>query len=137
MEEALRLVASTRGGGMDAIGWRSMVILAVISGPALAVEDWGALGSPMRMPRGRPGTEAALPVLALFSPPDSVMVGRPEPTVLPPGAAENSPRRLPAGGCTGWSGAAGFTLNAITRPPPLAPFEEIDGGGGTAPADSS
>jgi hypothetical protein len=113
-----------------------MVILAVISAPELAVEDWGALGSPMRIPRGRPGTEAALPVLALFSLPDSVIVGRPEPTVLPPGAAENSPRRLPAG-CKGWSGAAGFKLNAITRPPPLAPFEEIDGGGGTAPAESS
>src|SRR6266852_5688496 len=101
----LRLAVSTRGGGIDAMGWRSMVMLAVISGPASgpepAVDDGGALGSPMRIPGGNPGTVAELPVLAVFSLPDSAIVGRPEPTVLPPGEAENSPRRLPVGGCTG------------------------------------
>jgi len=89
----------------------------------------------MRIPGGNPGTAAAVPVLAVFSLPDSVIVGRPEPTVLPPGEAENSPRRLPEGGWTGWSGAAGFTLRAIMRPDPFVPPEETEGGGGTAPAE--
>src|SRR5258706_3377689 len=130
-----------RGGGMEAMGWRSMVMLAVIPGPALgpasAAEDGGALGSPMRIPGGRPGTIDVPPVLALFSLPDSVIVGRPEPTVLPPGEAENSPRRMPAGGWAGWSGAAGFTLRAIMRPDPFVPPEAMEGGGGAAPAQKA
>src|SRR5450432_1331393 len=116
-----------------------MVMLAIVpapdSAPECSVDDGDAPGSPMRIPGGKPGTVAEPPVLAEFPLPDSVIAGRPEPTVLPPGEAENSPRRLPAGGCKGWSGAAGFTLRAIIRPDPFVPLEEMKGGGGTAPAE--
>src|SRR6266496_6304452 len=124
-----------RGGVMLAVS-----LLSVLFRPA--TEDVGASfgAAPTSKPGGAPLASLALPTplpLACASSvpkPDGPFPrtsGIPAASGFPCGPAENMPRRLPAGIAAAAFGGAGWTLRAMTCPPPVRelPSPFIEGGG--------